>query len=258
MYPCVQNGPCREWIWWCRPHLGQCHGTAAPWDPGDTKEENPRPATPLTSVVSASGLPVRGLKLTFWRFHFILSLFPGYEPCFGGRASDWSPFHSGVQSGPRLANSQMRIRDKTNTRAHCGNHSCTHPLQLNATQRVSWPPSSPPTSPSLPAPPWPASSPPRRPRFPVRSAAARHDRVSIFCCKLHPPERTVGYRLKPSGPWWSVTRGNARVVDRLADLTPPVPVPNRSQACPGGEGCVREGCRQVSRAPVEDPPTPID
>lgn len=188
----------------------------------------------------------------------ILSLFPGYEPCFGGRASDWSPFHSGVQSGPRLANSQMRIRDKTNTRAHCGNHSCTHPLQLNATQRVSWPPSSPPTSPSLPAPPWPASSPPRRPRFPVRSAAARHDRVSIFCCKLHPPERTVGYRLKPSGPWWSVTRGNARVVDRLADLTPPVPVPNRSQACPGGEGCVREGCRQVSRAPVEDPPTPID
>ena len=67
--PCVQTGPCREWIWWCRPRLGQCHGTAAPWDPGDTKEENPRPATPLTSVVSESGLPVRGSNFTFWRFH---------------------------------------------------------------------------------------------------------------------------------------------------------------------------------------------
>ena len=44
-----------------------------------------------------------------------------------------------------------------------------------------------------------------------------------FSCKLHPPKRTVGYRLKPSGPWWPVTRGNARVVDRLADLTPPSP-----------------------------------
>jgi len=224
----------------------------------ERREPPTRDAPDVCRLCQRSARPRFETLATFWPILVILSLFPGYEPCFGGRASDWSPFHSGVQSGPRLANSEMRIRDKTNTRAHCGNHSCTHPLQLNATQRVSWPPSSPPTSPSLPAPPWPASSPPRRPRFPVRSAAARHDRVSIFCCKLHPPERTVGYRLKPSGPWWSVTRGNARVVDRLADLTPPVPVPNRSQACPGGEGCVREGCRQVSRAPVEDPPTPID
>ena len=224
----------------------------------ERREPPTRDAPDVCRLCQRSARPRFETLATFWPILVILSLYPGYEPCFGGRASDWSPFHSGVQSGPRLANSQMRIRDKTNTRAHCGNHSCTHPLQLNATQRVSWPPSSPPTSPSLPAPPWPASSPPRRPRFPVRSAAARHDRVSIFCCKLHPPERTVGYRLKPSGPWWSVTRGNARVVDRLADLTPPVPVPNRSQACPGGEGCVREGCRQVSRAPVEDPPTPID
>ena len=224
----------------------------------ERREPPTRDAPDVCRLCQRSARPRFETLATFWPILVILSLFPGYEPCFGGRASDWSPFHSGVQSGPRLANSQMRIRDKTNTRAHCGNHSCTHPLQLNATQRVSWPPSSPPTSPSLPAPPCPASSPPRRPRFPVRSAAARHDRVSIFCCKLHPPKRTVGYRLKPSGPWWSVTRGNARVVDRLADLTPPVPVPNRSQACPGGEGCVREGCRQVSRAPVEDPPTPID
>lgn len=224
----------------------------------ERREPPTRDAPDVCRLCQRSARPRFETLATFWPILVILSLFPGYEPCFGGRASDWSPFHSGVQSGPRLANSEMRIRDKTNTRAHCGNHSCTHPLQLNATQRVSWPPSSPPTSPSLPAPPWPASSPPRRPRFPVRSAAVRHDRVSIFCCKLHPPKRTVGYRLKPSGPWWSVTRGNARVVDRLADLTPPVPVPNRSQACPGGEGCVREGCRQVSRAPVEDPPTPID
>ena len=43
-----------------------------------------------------------------------------------------------------------------------------------------------------------------------------------FSCKLHPPKRTVGYRLKPSGPWWSVTRGNARVI---VSLTLPRPSP---------------------------------
>ena len=179
-----------------------------------------RDAPDVCRLCQRSARPRFETLATFWPILVILSLFPGYEPCFGGRASDWSPFHSGVQSGPRLANSQMRIRDKTNTRARCGNHSCTHPLQLNATQRVSWPPSSPPTSPSLPAPPWPASSPPRRPRFPVRSAAARHDRVSIFCCKLHPRENR-GVPSETLGPWWSVTRGNARVIVSLT--LPPRP-----------------------------------
>ena len=188
----------------------------------------------------------------------ILSLFPGYEPCFGGPASDWSPFRSGVQSGPRLANSQMRIRDKTNTRALAA--TIPAPTLCNSTQPNEYHGRHRRLQLRRRCPPH------RGPQALLQEGLASRcvppprvtTRVSIFSCKLHPPKRTVGYRLKPSGPWWSVTRGNARVVDRLADLTPPVPVPNRSQACPGGEGCVREGCRQVSRAPVEDPPTPID
>ena len=226
MTPCVQTGPCREWIWWCRPRLGKCHGTAAPWDPGDTKEENPRPATPLTSVVSdESGLPVRGLKreLTFWRFHSFCPSSLVTNPVLGVGLLIGHPSTAEFNQDPDWPIPRCGFEIKPTRAPIAATIPAPTLCNSTATQRVSWPPSSPPTSPSLPAPPWPASSPPRRPRFPVRSAAARHDRVSIFCCKLHPPKRTVGYRLKPSGPWWPVTRGNARVVDRLADLTPPSP-----------------------------------